>query len=135
MPADPLAKLRTIALGFPEAHEATAHGEPTFRIRNKVFAMYASPDNHHGKGRPAVWIKAAPGNQQIMVTAAPDRFFVPPYVGPAGWVGVWLDRKVRWSELPDLLEDGYRLLAPKRLLAAEAPPPGRRKGPVRRTRP
>ena len=52
-----------------------------------------------------------------MVDAAPDRFFVPPYVGPSGWVGVWLDGNVDWSELAGLLEDGYRMIAPKKLLA------------------
>lgn len=92
-----------------------AWGEPTFRVRNKLFAMYASAGNHHGAGRPAVWCKAAPGNQSLMVRAARDRFFVPPYVGPSGWIGVWLDRRVDWRELTGLLEDSYRLIAPKRL--------------------
>ncbi|MCL4866999.1 MAG: MmcQ/YjbR family DNA-binding protein [Gemmatimonadales bacterium] len=116
MPADPLPRLRTACLRLPEAHEVEAWGAPTFRVRNKLFAMYARPDSHHGGGRPAVWCKAAPGNQSIMVQAEPDRFFVPPYVGPSGWVGVWLDRRVRWSLVADLLADSYRLVAPRRLL-------------------
>ena len=77
--------------------------------------MYADAANHHGGGRPAVWCKAAPGNQEVMVRAAPERFFVPPYVGPSGWVGIWLDRRVDWDELAQLLRDAYRLVAPKRL--------------------
>lgn len=52
-----------------------------------------------------------------MVEAAPDRFFVPPYVGPSGWIGVWLDGKIDWRELDELLHDSYRMIAPKRLLA------------------
>ena len=64
-----------------------------------------------------IWIKAAPGNQELMVQAAPKRFFVPPYVGPSGWVGVWLDRGVDWRELAELLRDSYLLIAPKRLAA------------------
>jgi hypothetical protein len=60
--------------------------------------------------------KAAPGNQGLMVRASPVRFFVPPYVGPSGWVGVWLDRRTGWNELAELLRDAYRLVAPKRLL-------------------
>jgi hypothetical protein len=64
-----------------------------------------------------VWCKAAPGNQAIMVQAAPGRFFVPPYVGPSGWVGIWLDRGVSWPEVAGLLEDSFRLVAPKRLIA------------------
>jgi predicted DNA-binding protein (MmcQ/YjbR family) len=115
MPSKALNRLRKLCLALPEAHEVEAWGEPTFRIRNKLFAMYASPDSHHGAGRPAVWCKAAPGNQGLMVRAAPDRFFVPPYVGPSGWVGVWLDGSVDWAELADLVRDSYDLVAPKRL--------------------
>lgn len=115
MPAKPLTRLRKICLALPEAHEVEAWGEPTFRVRNKLFAMFASAGTHHGQGRPAVWCKAGPGNQEIMVRGAPDRFFVPPYVGPSGWVGIWLDGGVHWDELADLLRDSYDLTAPKRL--------------------
>lgn len=118
MTPDPLPRLRALCLALPAAHEVEAWGAPTFRVRNKLFAMFASAGNHHGGGRPAVWLKAAPGNQELMVRAAPDRFFRPPYVGPSGWVGVWLDRRVRWKELAGLVEDSYQLVAPKRLLAA-----------------
>jgi hypothetical protein len=116
----PLARLRRLCLALPEAHEVEAWGEPTFRVKNKLFAMFAAAGNHHGAGRPAVWCKAAPGNQELMVRAAPERFFVPPYVGPSGWVGIWLDRSVDWAELADLLRDSWQLTAPKRLLAAES---------------
>lgn len=111
-----LSRLRRVCLALPEAHEVEAWGEPTFRVRNRLFAMYAAAGNHHGNGRAAVWCKAAPGNQRLMVRAAPDRFFVPPYVGPSGWVGVWLDAKTDWDELAGLLADGWRLVAPKRLV-------------------
>ena len=92
MTTRPLARLRRIALALAEAHEVEAWGEPTFRVRDKLFAMYAAASNHHGAGRPGVWLKAAPGNQAFMIAAAPERFFVPPYVGPSGWIGVYLDR-------------------------------------------
>ncbi len=120
MPAriDPLTRLRKLCLALPEAHEVEAWGEPTFRVRNKLFAMHSSASNHHGGGRAAVWCKAAPGNQDLMVRAAPERFFVPPYVGPSGWIGVRLDDGTDWAELAELLRDSYRLTAPKRLLAA-----------------
>jgi hypothetical protein len=62
-------------------------------------------------------MKAPPGNQDIMVRANPDRFFVPPYVGPSGWIGVNLDGDIDWKELDMLLRDSYRLTAPKRLAA------------------
>ena len=115
MPSGPLARLRKVCLALPEAHEVEAWGEPTFRVRDKLFAMYAAPHNHHGGGRPAVWCKAAPGNQAPMVRAEPERYFVPPYVGPSGWVGVWLDRNPDWSEVKELMTDSYRLVAPKKL--------------------
>ena len=111
MTPDPLPRLRALCLALPAAHEVEAWGAPTFRVRNKLFA--------------GVWLKAAPGNQEIMVGAAPDRFFRPPYVGPSGWVGVWLDRRVRWKELAGLVADSYQLVAPKRLLAAPAVKPAR----------
>lgn len=124
MPSDPLPRLRALCLALPEAHEVVAWGEPTFRVRNKLFAMYASAASHHGGGRPAVWVKASPANQALMVAAEPARFFVPPYVGPSGWVGVWLDRRPRWGELGGLLCDAYRQIAPRRLAALAGEPCG-----------
>jgi hypothetical protein len=118
MPPRALSRLRKLCLALPEVHEVEAWGEPTFRVRNKLFAMFADANNHHGDGRMAVWCKAAPDNQALMIRAAPERFFVPPYVGPSGWVGVWLDRKVDWRELAELLEDAYGMVAPKRLAAS-----------------
>ena len=117
MPPRPLARLRRLCLALPEAHEVEAWGEPTFRVRNKMFATYASAASHHGGGRPAVWCKAAPANQELMVRGAPDRFFGPPYVGPSGWIGVYLDGAVDWAELAELLRDSFRLVAPKRVAA------------------
>ena len=113
----PLTRLRKLCLALPEAHEVEAWGEPTFRVRNKLFAMYASAGNHHGAGRAAAWCKASRMNQAMMVEAEPERFFVPPYVGPSGWIGVWLDGAVAWDDLADLLRDAYLLVAPKRLSA------------------
>ncbi len=117
MPPSPLARLRKICLALPEAHEVEAWGEPTFRVRNKLFAMYAQADNHHGAGRPAVWCKAARGNQAVMVQDRPDRFFVPPYVGVSGWIGIHLDQGADWAEVSELMRDAYRLVASKRLVA------------------
>ncbi len=116
MAADPLVKLRALCLAFPGAVEKEAWGEPTFRAP-KIFAMYARANNHHGAGRPGVWIKAMPANQALMIESDPDRYFKPPYVGPAGWIGVWLDRRPPWKEIAALLDDGYRQIAPKKLVA------------------
>jgi hypothetical protein len=113
----PLDRLRAVCLDLPEAHEVEAWGEPTFRVKNKVFAMYASPETHHGEGRPGVWIKSAHITQDMLVRAEPERYFVPPYVGKSGWVGAYLDKRPNWRALTDLLRDAYRLAAPKTLLA------------------
>src|SRR6185436_9951636 len=93
----PLLRLLKICLALPEAHEVEAWGEPTFRVRNKIFAMYASASNHHGNGRPSVWMKSTRDDQARMIKAAPKTFFSPPYVGKSGWVGMWLDGQVDWD--------------------------------------
>ena len=117
MPPSAISRIRKLCLALPEAHEQLAWGEPTFRVRNKMFAMFASANTHHGVGRAAVWIKASADNQAMLVKSAPTRFFVPPYVGPSGWIGVWLDGAPVWPEVRELLDDGYRRVAPKKLLA------------------
>ena len=109
---DPVARLRAICLALPEATEKESWGAPTFRVRDKIFAMPRRDD-----GRLSFWCKAPPGVQDILVSAAPARFFVPPYVGGRGWVGARLDSPVDWVEIADLVADSYRLIAPKRLAA------------------
>ena len=113
----PLARLRKLALALPEAHEQEAWGAPTFRVRNKLFAMFSHADTHHGSGRHSVWIKCAPANQQLLLQLQPGRFFFPPYVGPGGWIGVYLDGAPDWDGVTELLRDGYRMVAPARLKA------------------
>ena len=117
MQRDPTERLRELCLALPEAHEVEAWGEPTFRVRNKIFAMYASAATHHGGGRTSVWCKAKPVTQDMMIRAEPNRYYSPPYVGPKGWVGVWLDRSPDWATLEGLVQDAYRMTAPKRLVA------------------
>jgi predicted DNA-binding protein (MmcQ/YjbR family) len=124
----PLARLRALCLALPEAHEVEAWGEPTFRVRNKMFAMHASAETHHGAGRHTVWIKSQHVTQDLLVRGEPDRFFVPPYVGKSGWVGAYLDRGADWEVIGDLLRDAYMLTAPKKLAACAltSPRPARR---------
>ena len=106
-----LRKLRKICAALPEAVEKETWERPTFRVRDKIFAMHIDDD-----GRPALWCKAPPGSQVILVGADPDRFFVPPYVGHRGWVGMHLDASVDWTEVAQLVTRSYRMTAPKRLL-------------------
>ena len=130
-----LTKLRKLCLALPEAREVEAWGAPTFRVKT-MFAMYAEPGNHHGEGRESVWVKALKTNQELMVAADPERFFVPPYMGPSGWIGVHLDSaRTDWAELAELLRDAWRMSAPKKLVARhDAPQAAARKPAARATR-
>jgi len=110
-----LTRVRKICLGLPEAYEKIAWSTPTFRVGKKQFAMFT--DNHHGDGRTALWCKAAPGVQEELVGADPERFFRPPYVGPAGWIGIRLDRGLDWDVVAGLVREGYLEVAPKKLAA------------------
>jgi hypothetical protein len=73
-------------------------------------------DDHHGDGRLALWVAAPPGVQSTLVDEEPERFFVPPYVGHRGWLGVRLDRDPDWDEVAGIIEDAFRTVAPKRIL-------------------
>ena len=112
-----LEAVREICLAFPEASERPSHGEPTFFVGGKrSFATVW--DDHHGDGRFAVLCAAPAGMQAALVEADPDRFFVPPYVGHRGWIGVRLDRGFEREEVAGILENAYTEVAPPRLVAA-----------------
>lgn len=112
MSDDSLERLRAICLAYPEAVEAGGVGDPSFKVRDKIFAM-----RHRVDDRQSLWCKAPPGLQDALVSADPTRFFVPPYVGHHGWIGMRLDVEIDWDEVADLVEDSYRMTAPKRLSA------------------
>ncbi len=115
-PTEALEAVRAAALRLPEASERLSHGAPTFFVRNKTsYVMFH--DDHHGDGRLAIWCAAPPGVQTLMVDEDPARFFVPPYVGHRGWLGVRLDVDADRDELDRIIEDAYRTVAPKRLVA------------------
>lgn len=114
--ADHAERVRRICLSLPEAHEQEAWGEPTFRVRKKIFVMYASAGNHHGQGRQAIWCPAPLGIQEHLLRAEPATCFVPPYVGVKGWIGVDLER-IGDAELRPLIVQSYCMIAPKKLQA------------------
>jgi hypothetical protein len=107
--------VRRISLALPEAWEKISHGEPTFWVGRRMFATFANAANHHGAGRHAVWCKATHVTQDLLITRAPDRYFLPAYVGPSGWVGIYLDRAPDWIEVAKRLRAAYELVAPARL--------------------
>jgi hypothetical protein len=109
-------RVRAICLALPEVTERLSHGEPTWFVRDKkTFVM--SANNHHGDGRVAIWCAAPAGAQEALIAEEPDRFFRPPYVGHRGWLGVRLDRAPDWDEIAAIVEDAYRCVAPKSLVA------------------
>ena len=114
-----LERIRRICLALPEVSERLSHGAPTFFVRGKrAFVMVLT--DHHGDGRFAIWCAAPDGFQGMLVEADPERFFVPPYVGHRGWLGVRLDRSLDWDELTGIVEDAFAEIAPRTLVERAA---------------
>jgi hypothetical protein len=105
-------RVRRICEALPETWEKLSHGEPTFFVRKKVFAMCSI--NHHNDGHIAVVIPAAIGIQAMLIEASPKKFYRPPYVGGNGWVGIELPR-VSDKELAFHLREAWLLIAPEKL--------------------
>jgi hypothetical protein len=121
-----IERVRRICASFPETTEKISHGEPTFFVRKKVFAMLSN--NHHNDGHVAVLIPAAIGIQQMLIEASPKKFYRPAYVGVRGWVGIELAR-VSDKELAFHITEGWKLIAPAKLqeaFAATKNEPGRK---------
>jgi hypothetical protein len=114
-----LERVRAACLALPEVEERLSHGAPSFFVRGKrCFVMVM--DDHHGDGRFALWCAAPEGMQDALVAGDPESYFVPPYVGHRGWIGVRLDRSLPWDEIAGAIEDAWLEVAPKRLADAFA---------------
>jgi hypothetical protein len=112
-----LERIREVCLGLPETSERLSHGAPTFFVRGKrAFVMVLT--DHHGDGRFALWCAAPDGVQRLLTEADSERYFVPPYVGHRGWLGVRLDRDLGREEIAGILEDAYLEVAPAKLADA-----------------
>jgi hypothetical protein len=112
-------RLVRVVRALPEA-DAQGDQHLSLTVRSKRFGYYL--DDHHGDGRVALTCKAQPGVNHALADAQPDRYHIPSYVGPKGWLGLWLDLPdVDWDEVADIVLDAYCLTAPKRLVAAVAP--------------
>ena len=111
-PAALIARARKIALALPDATEKLSHGEPAFFVRGRMFMTV--DNNHHGSGHVALWLNAPPGAQDSLVGADPKHFFVPPYVGKGGWLGVRLDSGLAWPVIADLVAQAHGTSAAKK---------------------
>jgi predicted DNA-binding protein (MmcQ/YjbR family) len=109
---DVLDRLRALCLALPEATEKLSHGEPAWFVRKKLFVMFA---DHHHDDRVAFWCAAPAGAQEELVDGT--RYFRPPYVGHRGWLGVYLDTGPDWAEIAEVVQDAYRVVAPRTLVA------------------
>jgi phosphoribosylglycinamide formyltransferase-1 len=113
-----LRRLSAICMPLPEAEANSRTGDHTaFVVRGRKFAYLL--DNHHGDGRLTFCARVPRGENSRMVAAAPARYFMPPYIGAQGWVGLYMDRgRIDWGEVERLALDSYVMVAPKKLVAA-----------------
>ncbi len=112
-----LARVKKICLALPEVTCEIQGTHARFVVAKKTLAYYV--DNHHGDGIVSVWCKVLPGDNTALAAAQPDRFYIPAYVGPKGWVALRVDRgEIDWEEVAELMAGSYRLMAPKRLTKA-----------------
>jgi predicted DNA-binding protein (MmcQ/YjbR family) len=118
--------VRELCLAFPGVEEFESHGSPNYRAREgarkgKVFAMFAL--NHHGDGHVALWLNTPALEQSRLIASAPKHLYKPPYVGPAGWIGVELNRGFSWKRVIELVHLAYQNSSPPKLVANVTRPP------------
>lgn len=111
---DCLARLTEICLALPETARGDSGSHAAFLVRKSTFAYFLN--DHHGDGIVSVACKALPGENAVLAHAQPDRFYLPAYIGPRGWIALRLDTgEVDWDEVAELVGVSYRLIAPKSL--------------------
>ncbi len=125
--------VREICLCLPQAEEVPSRGSPDFRVKGKTFATYIV--NHHGDGRVCMWLNSPAGAQELYVEMEGEYYFVPPYVGPRGWLGVELDKGLSWQTIAQRVREAYEHIAPAALCDAigatiEIVPPDKMLDPV-----
>jgi len=109
-------RVTQICLALPEATRELMGGHAGFRVRKKIFAYFLN--DHHGDGIVSVCARVLPGDNTALIAAQPERFYMPAYIGPRGWVALRLDRdSVDWKEVAELVKTSYQLVAPKRIAA------------------
>lgn len=108
---EPLDRLREICMALPDVEERPSHGERAWFVRGK--RQFANTSDRHHDDRVAFWCAAPPGVQEALVASEPEKFFRPPYVGPSGWIGMYLDVPVDWNEVQGIVEEAYRFIAEK----------------------
>ena len=108
--AEHLTRVRRICMALPETTEKTSHGEPTFFVRKRVYCMFSN--NHHDDGHIAVMVPTEPGLQATLLKTSPEKYYYPPYVGVAGWIGIELGR-ISDEDLGQHLLEAWRMIEEK----------------------
>jgi predicted DNA-binding protein (MmcQ/YjbR family) len=112
-----LARVRAIALAFPQAAEKVPHGRPAF-YSVKVFGYYGGSikvDGTYVRHEQSLLVLPEPGEYEAL--AQDERVYRPAYLGPFGWLGVDLTIDMDWTEVAELVDASYRMTAPRRLVA------------------
>lgn len=107
-----VGRVRSICLALPGTSERASHGEAAFFVNKRSFLNTDS--YHHGAAHFSAWVAAPLGAQDVLVRSDPAHFFVPPYVGHRGWVGVTLDNDPDWDEVERIIIDAHSLIAARR---------------------
>jgi hypothetical protein len=110
-----MERIRPLAMALPGVVEKLSHGTPTFFTaegsKGRTFAS-VHDEREWGEGRLCLWAAGPKELQEALVADGPERFFVPPYVGHRGWVGLRLDlEEVDWDEVAGVIEDAYAFIA------------------------
>lgn len=101
-------RVRAICMALPHVYEKESWGEPTFRVeKGKMFLMFA--DDHHGDGKTGFWCMSTEDAREALLAIDADRFYVPPYMGPSGWVGAQITGRVPWDILEEVIREAHRL--------------------------
>ena len=110
-----LERLSSICLSLPEAVREDMDSHASFKVGRKTFAYYLN--DHHGDGIVSMCCKVLPGDNERLIDSNPQKFYMPAYIGPRGWVALRLDRTtVDWSEVKELIRGSYEQSAPKKFV-------------------
>ena len=105
-------RLRAICMDLPGAEERLSHGQPAWFVKKQFAGL---TDHHHGDDWIGLWAAAPEGAQAELVERDPEVFFVPPYVGGRGWIGMKFSEDSDWDEVAEVVEDAWRTIAPAKL--------------------
>jgi predicted DNA-binding protein (MmcQ/YjbR family) len=104
-----LAALRACCARLPEVEEVIdGFGHTTFKVARRSFMIAGM-----GADGSSVAIKSDPITQAALVRQGP--WYRTPYIGQHGWISIENPLDGDWSAVEEIIVDGYRLAAPKRL--------------------